>query len=546
MNERLNLIIAIAVSFLVMFAWDFFVIKKDKKVRQDNTEIAVSTSEVEVKKKNFKNKDNVLKNSPRVFLENSKIIVSINTNNALVDYADIKGMTKKINDEEKVHPLLPQGTKRETFIKSGFISQDNRFFINDNQKWNVIEKNKKYLKLGINTSFGSFTKEFILDNNNMLTIRDNIAKNNSNSTPYFYALIRKHNPKNLQRNVFEGISVMKGSSVEEYRFQKLKGEEKQVLNVKGKPWIAMNNKYYVVSAFFDFDQDEKSKISSSHTPNGENDDIYQTDLLSKIGDKRTVTTKVYIGAKEYSSLSYYEKKKGITNLTSVIDFGFFFFLTKPLLLLLSFIYNHVANFAIAIIITTIVVRLFMLPLSYKSAVSMGKIKEYQPKFQALKETYGDDKQRYNQELWNLYRKEKINPLAGCFPLLLQIPVFFSMYKVFLVSIEARQASFLWIADMSERDPSSIFNLFGLLPYQTPEVLTIGILPILMGVSMFFQQKVSPQQITDPTQRKIMAMLPLFLAIFLASFPAALMLYWICSNIFSILQQLIINKLVVKK
>ncbi len=546
MNERLNLIIAIAVSFLVMFVWDFFVIKKNNKTEQDNTTISVANTENVVKEKEFKNKEDVLKNSSRVYLENAKIIVSINTKKALVDYADIKGMTKTVGNAEKIHPLLPQGTKEETFIKSGFIGEDNKFFVNNNQNWHVIEKNQRYLKLGIKTSYGSFIKEFNLDKNNMLTVQDSIEKNNGNHIPYFYALIRKHNPEEMQRNVFEGISIMQDSSLEEYKFHKLKGEEKQTLEAYGKSWISMNNKYYLVSAFFDFDTDDKSKISASHTANGENDDIFQADLLAKIDDKRTVSTKIYIGAKDYSSLAYYEKKKGIEKLTSAIDFGFFFFLTKPLLLLLSFIYTNVANFAIAIIITTIVVRLFMLPLSYKSAVSMGKIKEYQPKFQALKETYGDDKQRYNQELWNLYRKEKINPLAGCFPLLLQIPVFFSMYKVFLVSIEARQASFLWIADMSEKDPSSIFNLFGLLPYNTPDFLTIGILPILMGISMFFQQKVSPQQITDPTQRKIMAMLPLFLTIFLASFPAALMLYWTCSNIFSILQQLIINKLVVKK
>ncbi len=546
MNEKLNLVIAIAVSFLVMFVWDFFVMKKDKKAEQNNTEIVVSNNDTKVKAKEFISKDNALKGSSRVYLENSKLIVSINTNNALIDYADIKSMTKAIGSEEKVHPLLPKGTKRETFVKTGFIGQDNNFFVSDKQKWSVLEKGTKYLKLGINTNYGSFTKEFTLDKNNMLTIQDNIIKNKSNSTPYFYGLIRKHNPQDLQHNVFEGISVMKDSSVEEYKFQKLKGKEKQTLEAKGKTWISMNHKYYLVSAFFDFDKDENSKISSSYTQNSENDDIYQTDLLSKIEDKRSVTTKVYIGAKDYSSLSYYEKKKGIQKLTSAIDFGFFFFLTKPLLLLLSFIYQHVGNFAMAIIIVTIVVRFLMLPLSYKSAVSMGKMKEYQPKFQALKETYGDDKQRYNQELWNLYKKEKINPLAGCFPLLLQIPVFFSMYKVFLVSIEARQASFFWIADMSERDPSSLFNLFGLLPFQTPSLLTIGILPILMGVSMFFQQKVSPQQIADPTQRKIMAMLPLILVIFLASFPAALMLYWICSNIFSILQQLIINRLVLKK
>ena len=263
--------------------------------------------------------------------------------------------------------------------------------------------------------------------------------------------------------------------------------------------------------------------------------------------------KIFVAAKEVDTIDSYAESQKIDKFDLVIDWGWFYFFTKPLFFIIDYLFKYSGNFGIAIVIITIGIRLIFFPLANYSFRSMAKMKAVQPEMMRLKELHKEDKVKLQQEMMALYRKEKINPASGCLPILIQIPFFFAIYKMLFISLEMRHQPFFgWIKDLSDKDPTSIFNLFGLIPWDPPSFLIIGIWPILMGVSMWIQQKLNPAP-ADPVQAKIFAFFPLFLTIILASFPSGLVVYWTVNNILTIAQQWVImkqtkvkNKLNVKK
>jgi YidC/Oxa1 family membrane protein insertase len=240
-------------------------------------------------------------------------------------------------------------------------------------------------------------------------------------------------------------------------------------------------------------------------------------------------------------LDGYAENLGIKRFDLAIDFGWFYFLTKPFFYLLKFFSVGLGNFGLAILALTVVVKGALFPLANKSYIAMSKMKKLQPQVQALQQQFADDRQRMNQELMGLYKREKVNPMAGCLPIVVQIPVFFALYKVLFVTIEMRHAPFYgWIHDLSAIDPTTVFNLFGLIPFTPPDFLMVGVWPLVMGVTMFLQQKMNPAP-TDPIQAKIFTVLPVLFTFLLASFPAGLVIYWAWSNVLSILQQWVIMR-----
>ena len=254
-----------------------------------------------------------------------------------------------------------------------------------------------------------------------------------------------------------------------------------------------------------------------------------------------MTTRLFAGAKIVSIVDGYEEKLGINNFDLLIDWGWFYFITKPLFQLLHFFYELVGNFGIAILLVTVVIKLIFFPLANKSYVSMSKMKLLQPEVVKLRERYADDKMKQQQEMMELYKKEKVSPMSGCLPIVIQIPVFFALYKVLFVTIEMRHAPFYgWIQDLSAPDPTSLFNLFGLIPWAPPSFLMIGVWPILMGITMFVQMRLNPPP-PDPTQAMIFNWMPLFFTFLLATFPAGLIIYWAWNNFLSILQQYVIMR-----
>jgi YidC/Oxa1 family membrane protein insertase len=300
--------------------------------------------------------------------------------------------------------------------------------------------------------------------------------------------------------------------------------------------------------------DQKENYNFTYRHLNSNGGEFQTDFLGqaiKINSKSQgeFLARTFAGAKRLVLFDDYEERFNIKHFDLAIDFGWFYFLTKPFFYALSWAYGYLGNFGLAILAITVAVKLVFFPLANKSYKSMAKMRNLSPEIQKLRERVGDDRQKLNQEMMALYKKEKVNPAAGCLPILVQIPVFFALYKVLFVSIEMRQTPFFgWIKDLSVSDPTSVLNLFGLLPYSTsifPDFLNLGVWPLLMGVTMFLQQRLNPTP-PDPIQAKIFAWMPVAFTFLLATFPAGLVIYWTWNNLLSICQQWLIMNGMKKK
>ncbi|MBS1301460.1 membrane protein insertase YidC [Loktanella sp. SALINAS62] len=372
-----------------------------------------------------------------------------------------------------------------------------------------------------------------------------------------YGLIRQYGVPSDLENFFilhEGLVRMTDGELEELKYNKIEdysvdpaeGTNAERVDVTTSGWIGYTGHYWMTALI---PQDGTAfRSTSKYFPTR---DIYQAEAVQNpvnvsAGATAAVTTQLFAGAKEWEAIREYEQS-GVANFIDSIDWGWFFFLTKPIFWLLHEINVLIGNMGWSIIALTFVLKLLVLPLAYKSYVSMAKMKELQPDMEALKERAGDDRQALQQGMMKLYKDNKVNPAAGCLPILIQIPIFFSLYKVIFVTLELRHAPWVgWINDLSAPDPSSILNLFGLLPWGTPEIgsifaiVSLGILPILLGVSMWLQQKLNPTP-TDPTQKMIFAWMPWVFMFMLGTFASGLVLYWITNNTITFMQQYIIMR-----
>ena len=368
-----------------------------------------------------------------------------------------------------------------------------------------------------------------------------------------YGLLRRHGEPDDLKNFLilrEGLVRMPDGELQEtdysdivdYDIDPRERTQAERLDVATSGWIGYTDHYWMTTLIPD--QNTPFRSTSKYF---DSRDLYQAEAVLPIetvaaGGTATVTTRLFAGAKEWEAIRTYESDEGVAGFLDSIDWGWFFFLTKPIFALLHYLNIVIGYMGWSILALTVILNIIVLPLAYKSYVSMAKMKELQPEMEKLKEKSGDDKQAMQQGMMKLYKDNKVNPAAGCLPILLQIPIFFSLYKVIFVTIELRHAPwFGWIRDLSAPDPSSFINLFGLLPFAGPEpgsilaLLFIGILPILLGVSMWVQQKLNPAP-TDPTQQMIFAWMPWVFMFMLGSFASGLVLYWIANNIITFIQQ----------
>jgi YidC/Oxa1 family membrane protein insertase len=446
--------------------------------------------------------------------------------------------------------LRPAGQPGSYFAEFGWVATDPGTVVPDAQTaWRGDARQlgaRGHVAMTWDNGQGlTFGKRISLDNNYMFTIDRSVRNNRAEPvTLHPYALIsRRGTPQTMGFYILhEGPIGVFDDKLHEPDYTDLQKEGSLEFDSTG-GWLGFSDKYWLTALIPE--QTAAVRASLRYAPVN-SEPRYQLDYLGPPvtvppGGMIEVSDHFFAGAKEVDKLDAYAESLGIPLFDRAVDFGWFYFLTKPIFLILDFFYRFFGNYGVAILMLTLIVKLLFFPLANKSYKAMSQMKKLQPEMMKLRERYENDKTRLNQELMALYKREKVNPLSGCVPIVVQIPVFFALYKVLFVSIEMRHAPFFgWIKDLSAPDPTSVFNLFGLMPWDTPAFLTIGVWPLLMGGTMYLQQRLNPQP-ADPIQAKVMMLLPVMFTFLFATFPAGLVIYWTWNNILSIAQQWVIMK-----
>ena len=488
-----------------------------------------------------------IEQNERIKFENENIIGSISLKGATIDDLTFKNYDTTLESNVNVTLLNPRNIKDGYFIESGFVTTDKNIDIpNSDSIWEVkgnkqlTEQNPVRLTW-TNDQGITFEKEISIDDKFLFTINQKVI--NSTDKKYdFYSygqIIRNKIPEGLTDFyiLHEGLLASLDGELIEEDYDDIEEEKFSMNATKG--WFGIGDKYWISSIVpprnkeFKTTFDYKNKFRANYI---------STEPI-ELGSNSSISEKmqVIVAAKRVDTIDGYAADLKIDKFDLVIDWGFLYFITKPLFYAIDYFFDLMGNYGLAIIAVTFCIRLAFFPLANFSFRSMAKMKALTPEMTRLKELHKDDKMKLQQEMMALYKKEKVNPMSGCLPIMIQIPVFFALYKVLFVTIEMRQMPFYgWIQDLSERDPTSLFNLFGLLPYDVPSFLVIGAWPVAMGVSMWVQQKLNPAP-TDPMQAKIFAFFPLFLTVILAPFPAGLVIYWTVNNVLTMAQQLFIMK-----
>ena len=560
-NNNLNVFLAVLLSIGIILGWQYFYEKpRAKQVEAQrqyyNTQVKSIKSEqvrkVQDKDMTMSRTESIGK-SDRVYFENKDVKGSINLKGARVDDLILRKYRATSNpDSRNIELLSPSNSNDPSFIELGWLSRNNDEDLPNSES--VWKSDKKSFKTGekvnlywINKEGAEFILTISIDNNYLLHIDQKIA-NHSTKPIYLqnYGLINKvmDEKKDSMLVVHEGpIGYIDGKLVEE-TYAKVKDNKKVLFSSGHISWIGITEKYWLTSFIPNDKLDYKSSFNYGIKKGR---DRYQVDFIGtgelvQPKSSYTMNHKIFVGPKRLELLEKYEKEYHITLFDRAVDFGWLYILTKPLFYALNFFHEYTGNFGVSILIVTVIVKLLMFGLANKSYRSMKKMKALQPEIERLKDLYGDDKAKFNQEVMSLYKKQQVNPLSGCLPILVQIPVFFAIYKVLNVTIEMRQAPFFgWIHNLSAPDPTNIFNLFGLLPITPASFLHLGAWPIIMVITMYLQQRMSPAP-TDPTQAQVMKFMPLMFLFMFGGFPSGLLIYWAWSNILSIAQQYYITKL----
>ena len=547
-----NVIAAISLSTAVIVLYSLFFMpekvpleqnqENKNKIQQSGDAPSLDQKETLIKV----SREDALKENGRVQFENESIVGSISLKGASIDDLTFKNYNTQLDSNEKVTLLGPRNTEDGYLIESGFVTSDKNIDIpNSDSLWSLIGNNKltdqSQIKLSWTNKQGiTFEKEVSLDDKYLFTIKQSVI-NSTNKKYDFYSygqIIRNRIPEISNFYILhEGLIATLDDELVEEDYDDI--QEQKFTKIAQKGWLGIGDKYWITSLIppknkefkTTFDYKEKFRANFIAT------EPLELNEKSKIQEE----LKIIVAAKRVDIIDGYSKTLGIDKFDLVIDWGFLYFITKPLFFGIDYFFKLLGNYGLAIIAITICIRLVFFPLANFSFRSMAKMKALQPEMVRLKELHKNDKMKLQQEMMALYKKEKVNPMSGCLPIMVQIPVFFALYKVLFVTIEMRQMPFFgWIQDLSERDPTSLFNLFGLLPYDVPSFLVIGAWPVAMGVSMWIQQKLNPAP-TDPMQAKIFMFFPLFLTVILAPFPSGLVIYWTVNNILTMAQQVFIMK-----
>ena len=559
--DNKNVFVAIALSMSVLLFWGAFFeqpkennqnLKTNNQIQQKsessitpNTNASPTINQLNIEKK-LSRKDSINK-SNRIKIENNNIIGSISLEGGLIDDISFKNHKQKVNGEKNIEFLNPSQSENGFYVESGWAGIGNNIKVpTKNSKWE-IEGNKTLTdKSPITIKWDNkegiiFKKKIELDEKYLFKISQEIKNNSSKSLElYPYAQITRNKiPDDIQNFYIshEGFIGVFEDELKEDDYDDI--EDNKIVREANEGWLGITDKYWMTVLVPEKGKNFKSTFQYNDAFKANY--IINDPIKINPSSNGSNNFRLFVAAKEVNTIDAYAETQKINKLDLVIDWGWFYFFTKPLFFVIDYLFKFSGNFGIAIVLITLAIRALFFPLANFSFRSMAKMKAVTPEMTRLKELHKDDKVKLQQEMMALYRKEKINPAAGCLPVLIQIPFFFAIYKMLFISLEMRHQPFFgWVQDLSAADPTSIFNLFGLIPWSPPSFMIIGIWPILMGASMWVQQKLNPAP-TDPIQAKIFAFFPLFLTIILASFPSGLVVYWTVNNILTIAQQWVINK-----
>ncbi len=465
-----------------------------------------------------------------ISFENKFFKGEFDRNNARLDFLSLKNIFET-TERKKTVDLL----NKNIFMEWGFLG-DTPQKSTTLKNWKKITSNSKEMIFQQQVKKLNYEIKFSINDNHLLTVEQRV-KNTSRSTEkvWAYGRIVYRGEAPSSGYVHQGWMGYLGGEFVEHDIDDLQEESEKLTQTNG--WFGWANHY--TQAVLTTDASNPN-VTFSATEKQSQADFQTNEIVLNSGDSKTIRTTVYTGPKQQNILQKYEKD-GFKHLSQSIDYGWFFMISKPLAQALNWLSNLLGNMGWAIILLTLLIRLVLYPLSKKSLHAMAKMKDLQPKIKALQAKFANDKARLQQEMLKLYKTNKVSPASGCVPMLLQIPIFFALYRVLMVSFDLRQASFLYISDLSQADPTSLFNLFGAIPFTVPEWLpAVGILPLLMGLAMWAQQKIQGTASTTP-KNKIMSFLPIIFVLMFGGLPAGLVLYWMMSNIFSLVQTYIIQR-----
>jgi len=579
MNDQKNMFIAIGLSALVLIVWQYFVgmpqmekQRQEAQLKQQQTQQQPTQTpgapaqpgaapQVQVPGQPAAipgqpaTREAVLAATPRVAIDTPDIRGSISLRGARID--DIALIKFRETVDPKSPPIVllaPSGSPHPFYSEFGWVAGSgakvklpNADTVWTQQGSGPLTVGKPITLVYDNGEGLEFRRTIAVDDKYLFTIEDSVANKTDAPVSLFpYALISRHGtPTTLGYYILhEGlIGVLGDQGLKEVTYSDIEKAKEQTFKVTN-AWFGITDKYWAATLLPETNASLQARFTAGTLGATK---TYQTDyLLDQVtiapGATGTAKGRLFAGAKETNVVDNYDKKLGLNRFELLIDWGWFYFITKPLFWLIDWLFRWLGNFGLAILAVTVIIKFVFFPLANKSYASMAKMKAVQPEMMQIRERYADDKVKQQQALMELYKKEKINPLAGCLPILVQIPVFFALYKVLFVTIEMRHAPFFgWIKDLAAPDPTTIFNLFGLIPWN-PEVvpvfgpfLMLGIWPIIMGITMWFQMKLNPAP-PDPTQKMIFDWMPLIFTFMLASFPAGLVIYWAWNNLLSVAQQ----------
>jgi YidC/Oxa1 family membrane protein insertase len=574
-----NMIIAALASLLFIGAWDYFYAfpQMDKQRQQlqeqqrlaripklgapeKRADAAGAPAVVEAPKPVVKPRTVALAENPRIAIDTPAIAGSIALKGARIDDVSLKNYRETVDPKSPLIVLLsPENTPSPYFAELGYLSTEteNAPVLPTTETLWTADSDKLTSDHPVTLSWTNgqgltFKRKVAIDGEYMFTVTDSVENQSARPLTFysFSRVTRVGKPKGSGYAIMhEGfIGYSNEDRTQEVTYDKIENEPHATKTFKGAGggWVGFTDKYWgaIVSP------DKNGVFEAQFSSTGASIKTYEAQTVSEpitleVGKSNEATTHIFTGAKEVDTLNAYSAKDGVKHFDNLIDWGMFYFITRPMFKMLHFLYGILGNFGLAILALTVLVKLAFLPLANKSYQSMAKMKAVQPKIKELKEKYGDDKQKFNLEQMELFKREKISPLGGCLPIFLQIPVFFSLYKVLVVTIEMRQAPFFgWIHDLSAPDPTNIFNLFGLLPFDPSHVwgfgpyLVLGAWPALMGVSMWLQMKMNPEP-TDEIQKIAFGYMPLIFTFTMGSFASGLIIYWTWNNLLSVIQQGII-------